>query len=67
MAAADLQDEEDVDPFQGYRAVDVEEVHGQHGRGLRPRELSPGRIGGRDGAGGIRRRLRILRIVDAAT
>ena len=38
---ADLEGEEDVDPFQGDRAVDVEEVHGQHGRGLRAQELSP--------------------------
>src|SRR5688572_8142041 len=35
---ADLEGEEDVDPFQGDRAVDVEEVPGQHGRGLRAQE-----------------------------
>jgi hypothetical protein len=35
VAAVDFQGEEYVDPFQGDRAVDVEEVHGQHGRGLR--------------------------------
>ena len=34
VAGADFQGEEHVDPFQGDRAVDVEEVHGQHGRGL---------------------------------
>ena len=39
--AADFQGEEDVDPFQGDRAVDVEEVHGEHGRGLRAQEPSP--------------------------
>ena len=43
VAVADLQGEEHVDPFQGERAVDVEEVHGQHGRGLCAEEPSPGR------------------------
>src|ERR1700716_2207478 len=46
VAVADVKDEEDVDPFQGDGAVDVEEVHGQHGRGLGAREPSPRRIGG---------------------
>jgi hypothetical protein len=46
VAAADFQGEQDVDPFQGDRAVDVEEVHGQHDRGLRAQEPSPGRVGG---------------------
>src|SRR4030088_3147533 len=46
VAVADFEDEEDVDPFQGDGAVDVEEVHGQHGRGLGAQEPSPGRIGG---------------------
>ena len=46
VAAADFQGEEHVDPFQGDGAVDVEEVHGQHGRGLRAQEPSPGRVGG---------------------
>ena len=46
VAAADFEGEEHVDPFQGDRAVDVEEVHGQHGRGLRAQEPSPGRVGG---------------------
>ena len=31
-----IQGEEHVDPFESDRAVDVEEVHGQHGRRLRP-------------------------------
>jgi hypothetical protein len=44
-AVADFGGEEDVDPFQGDRTVDVEEVHGEHGRGLRAQEPSPGRIG----------------------
>jgi hypothetical protein len=44
VAAADLEGEEDVDPFLGDRAVDVEEVDGQHARGLRAQEPSPGRI-----------------------
>ena len=36
VAVADFEGEEDVDPFQGDGAVDVEEVYGQHGRGLYP-------------------------------
>ena len=35
VAAVDFEGEEDVDPFQRDRAVDVEEVHGQHAGGLR--------------------------------
>src|SRR5919107_4435906 len=46
VAVADFQGEEDVDPFQGDRAVDVEEVHGQRARGLRAQAPPPGRIGG---------------------
>jgi hypothetical protein len=34
VAVADLEGEEHVDPFQVDSAVDVEEVHGQHGGGL---------------------------------
>jgi hypothetical protein len=41
VAAVDFQGEEHVDPFQGERAVDVEEVHGQHGRGLGSQEPPP--------------------------
>jgi len=47
-------------------AVDVEEVHGQHGRGLRRNRRHNVSVA-RRGAGGIRRSLRILRIVDAPT
>jgi hypothetical protein len=46
VAIVDFQDEEDVDPLERHRAVDVEEVHGRHGRGLRPQKLSPCGIGG---------------------
>jgi hypothetical protein len=35
VAAVDFEGEEDVDPFQGEGAVDVEEVDGQHAGGLR--------------------------------
>jgi hypothetical protein len=52
VAVADFQGEQDVDPFQGDRAVDVEEVHGQHGRGLRTQEPSPSRIGRPQGGRG---------------
>src|SRR5919107_1713008 len=38
--------EKHVDPFQGDGAVDVEEVHGQHGRRLRPQEPTPGGVRG---------------------
>jgi hypothetical protein len=34
VAVADFEGEEDVDSFQSDCAVDVEEVHGPHGRGL---------------------------------
>jgi hypothetical protein len=40
-ADANLEGEEHVDPLQGDCAVDVEEVHGQHRRGLRAEEPSP--------------------------
>jgi hypothetical protein len=46
VAAADFHGEEHVDPFQGERAVDVEEVDGQQGRGLRADEPPPSRISG---------------------
>jgi hypothetical protein len=45
VGAADFQREEDVDPFQGERGVDEEEVDGQYGRGLLAQEPSPGRVG----------------------
>jgi hypothetical protein len=51
VAAVDFQGEEDVDPFEGDCAVDVEEVHGQHGRGLGPEELTPGRVRGSERRG----------------
>ena len=41
MAGADLDHEEDVDAAQGDRAVDMEEVARQHGRGLGVQELPP--------------------------
>jgi hypothetical protein len=46
VAVADLDGEEDVDPFEGDRAVHVEEVDGEHGRSLRAQEPAPGRVGG---------------------
>jgi hypothetical protein len=48
VAVADFDGEEDVDPLEGDRAVDVEEVHGQHGRGLPAQKPSPCRVGGPD-------------------
>jgi hypothetical protein len=38
---ADLDHEEDVEPSPGHRAVDVEEVDGQHAGGLGAEELPP--------------------------
>jgi hypothetical protein len=49
VAAGNLEGEEHVDPLQRHSAVDVEEVHGQHGRGLRAKEPSPRGIGGPEG------------------
>ncbi len=34
VTGGDLHHEEDVDPFEGGRAVDVEEIAGQHARGF---------------------------------
>ena len=45
VAAADFQHEEDIDPLERQRAVHMEEIHGQHRRGLRPQKMPPGRIG----------------------
>src|SRR5690242_4058190 len=42
MAGAHLDREEDIDAAQGDRAVDVEEVAGQHRGGLGAQELLPG-------------------------
>jgi hypothetical protein len=67
VATADFHGEEHVEPFQGDRAVDVEEVHASIVaacvRRNRRQEVSVDR----SGAGGIRRSLRIRRIVDAPT
>jgi hypothetical protein len=41
IAAADLENEEHVQALQGEGAVDVEEVAGQHGRGLAGHETPP--------------------------
>jgi hypothetical protein len=41
FAVADLEREQDVEPPQRHRAVDVEEVDGQHAGGLRAQELPP--------------------------
>jgi hypothetical protein len=44
VAAADFDDEEHVQALQGERAVDMEEVAGQHGRRLGAEEPSPGGV-----------------------
>jgi hypothetical protein len=50
-----------------YRAVHVEEVRGQHGRGLGVHELPPGRIGTSLGSRRDSQRLEDPGIVDALT
>src|SRR6476620_4848068 len=41
VAFADLEHEQDVEPSQRERAVDVEEVDGEHAGGLGAQELPP--------------------------
>jgi hypothetical protein len=45
VAGADLNHEEAVQAVEGHRAVHVEEVGGQHCRGLGAQELPPRRVG----------------------
>ena len=45
VTAACLHDEQAIPALQGHSAVDVEEVRGEHRRGLRVQELPPGRVG----------------------
>ena len=67
VAGADLDDEQAVQALQRQRAVHVEEIGGEHGRGLGAQELPPGRVGLPFGAGGIFSALRTRRIVEALT
>ena len=45
VAVTDLEREQDVEPPQRYRAVDVEEVDRQHAGGLGAQELPPRGVG----------------------
>src|SRR6476620_1120943 len=45
VAVADLECEQDVEPPQGERAVDVEEVDREHAGGLGAQELPPTGVG----------------------
>ena len=45
VAGADLHDEQAVQALEGHRAVDVEEVGGEHRGCLGVQELPPGRVG----------------------
>src|SRR4051795_4196922 len=45
VAVTDLEREQDVEPPQCHRAVDVEEVDRQHAGGLRAQELPPAGVG----------------------
>jgi hypothetical protein len=67
VTGASLDDEQAVQPPEGHCAVHVEEVGGEHGRGLRVQELPPVVAVCRFGAGWIRSALRTRPIVDALT
>ena len=45
VAVADLEREQDIEPPQRHRAVDVEEIDRKHAGGLRAQELPPAGIG----------------------
>ena len=45
VAGADLDDEQAVKPAEGHCTIDVEEIGGEHRRGLGVQELPPGRVG----------------------
>jgi hypothetical protein len=45
VAVADLEHEQHVEPAQGDRAVDVEEVDREHAGGVRTQELPPTGVG----------------------
>ena len=65
VTGADLHHEEAIQALERHRAVHVEEIDGQHGRGLRVQELPPRRVGVPFRCGGIPRALRTRRMVDA--
>ena len=67
VAGADFDDEQAVQALQRQRAVDMEEIGGEHRRRLGVQELPPGRAGVTFRRGGIRNALRTRRIVDALT
>jgi hypothetical protein len=48
VAVADLEYEQDVEPSQRERAVDVEEVHREHAGGLGAQKLPPTGVGAPD-------------------
>jgi hypothetical protein len=45
IAGADFDDEQAVEALKRQRAVHVEEIGGERGRGLGPQELPPPRVG----------------------
>jgi hypothetical protein len=62
-----FQYEEHVDSLERDRAVHMEEIAGQHGRGLGAQELPPGRVGVPDRRWRDARPLQMRRIVEAPT
>ncbi len=67
VAIADLEHEQDVEPPQRERAIDVEEIDRKQAGRLRAQDLPPAGVGVPDRAGGMPWRCRIRRIVEAPT
>src|SRR3954452_9938070 len=67
MAVADLEHEQDLEPPQRHRAVDVEEVDRERAGGLGAQELPPTGVGVPQGRWWDPVRCRIRRIVEAPT
>ena len=67
VTGADLHHEQDVQALEGERAVHMEQIRGEHRRGLGVRELRQVVPVCRFGAGGIFDAVRTRRIVDAPT
>jgi hypothetical protein len=67
VARADFDDEQAIQALERYRAVQVDEVGGEHGRCSGVQELPPRRVSAPFGAGGRCRALRCFSKADGAT